>query len=190
MASRSMGYDHPAYLARLAHAFPVTSAGSGAVTGKFTAFANLQILALVATPTAMGTSTYANLWNGTATISTAVGAQTVAVIRVFNTAAAGATPALGTATYGPFVLSLYDGTSTNTQTSSAKPGFTNYIPLYGSSTGTGTTTGVMQAGTATGAGGFSVNQGDALYCVQGTDATSIGCYALEYAVTPLASVTV
>ena len=190
MATKSMGYDHPAYQARYSVSFPVTTAGAAATTAKFIAFTALNIYALVATPIAMGSSTYASLWNGTATVSTAVGAQTVSLIHIFNTASAGATPAFGTGTFGPFVLSLYDGTSTNTQTSSAKPGFTNYIPVAGAGVGTAGT-GQVQAGSVpAGGGGIAVAQGDQLYCVLGSDATATACIALEYGITPLANVTV
>lgn len=185
MTTRNMAYDHPAYTNRLVHAFTPAAAGAGGVSQKFVAFTALTIFALLATAAATGSSTYASLWNGTATIPTGVGAQTYSLIRIFNTAAAGATPALGTATYGPFMLSLYDGTGTNTQTNSSKPGFSNYVQLFNAN---GTSTAQVQAGTNTGNGGFQVNQGDQLYVVQGTDATAVGAYALEYGLTPLANV--
>lgn len=182
---RNMAYDHPTYITRQAVQLGATTAGASAQTEKFAAFTNLTIFACTATVLATGTSTYASLWNGTATIATGVGAQTWALIRVFNTATAGATPATGTATYGPYMLSLFDGTTTNTQTNSAKPFFTNYVQLYNTS---GTATGAVQAGTNSGNGGFQVNAGDLLYVVQGTDATATATYQLEFQVTPLASV--
>lgn len=184
MATRNMSYDHPAYVARLTHSLGAVAAGASAVTGKFIAFTAMNIFAVVATAVATGTSTYASQWNGTATIATSVGGQTYSVIRITNNAALGATPSLSTATYGPFALSLFDGTTTNTQTNSAKPGFTNVVPLYGTAT-----TGTAQAGSAAAQGGFNINQGDQLYVVQGTDATAVGAYALEYGITPLSSVT-
>lgn len=182
MTQRSMGYDHPAYTARQAKDFAAPAAGSAATTSKFVAFANLQIYAVNALMvTSGGTSTY-TAWNGTATV-TAIGAQTFSVIRVYNTATAGAAPGLNTSTYGPFVASLYNGTATATQTNSTATGLFNNVPLFGSGTGT------AQAGTNTGSGGFSVNQGDMIYVVQGTEATATLAYALEFSITPLASVT-
>jgi len=180
-----MQYDHPTYITRNVVQLGSTVAGASALTEKFAAFSSLLVFGCTATVLATGTSTYASLWNGTATIATGVGAQTWSLIRVFNTAAAGATPATGTATYGPFMLSLFDGTTTNTQTNSAKPFFTNQVQLYNP---TGTGTGQVQAGTNTGSGGFPVNAGDLLYVIQGTDATATASYSLEFQVTPLAPV--
>ena len=184
MTTKNMAYDHPAYINRLAHAFAPAAAGASAVSPKFVAFTALTIFAIAATlVTSGGTSTY-TAWNGTATV-TAIGAQTYSLIRIFNTAAAGLTPALGTATYGPFVISKYDGTSTNTQTNSTAAGISGYVQLFNAN---GTSTAQVQAGTNTGNGGFQVNQGDQLYVVQGTEATAIGAYSLEYGLTPLANV--
>ena len=185
MTTKNMAYDHPSYITRNVLALGVTTAGASAVTEKFTAFTGLTIFSCTAGVLATGTSTYASLWNGTATIATGVGAQTWALVRIFNTAAAGATPALGTATYGPFMLSLFDGTTTNTQTNSAKPFFANTVQLYNP---TGTGTGQVQAGTNTGNGGFNINAGDFVYVVQGTDATATASYSLEFQITPLANV--
>jgi hypothetical protein len=184
MATKNMAYDHPAYLARAAHVFPALAAGASGATSKFAAFANLMVYGLVATQVAVAASTStATLYNGTATV-TAISADTVSVIHVMNGAAAGATPSLTTATHGPFVVSLYNGTATGTQTGLA--GFTNLIALNGTGT-----TGQVQAGAGTSpyTGGFAVNQGDQLYVQRGTDASSVLALALDYAVAPLASVT-
>lgn len=170
-----MSYDHPSYLARLTHAFGQNAAGASTNFGKFLAFANLTVFAVNVGLITSGTSTYTQ-WNGTATV-TAINGDSFNVLRVSNTATAGATPSLSTATYGPFAVSLYNGTSTGTQTTVA--GVSNYIPLSGTAT-----TGQAQAGTATANGGFTVNQGDFLYIVRGTDATAVSAYSLEYAVTP------
>jgi hypothetical protein len=183
MSTKSMGYDHATYITRVAANLGATTAGAAAVSAKFVAFTALNIFAVAATAVAMGSSTYASMWNGTATIATGVGAQTFSVIRTMNNAAAGASPSLSTATYGPFMLSLYNGTATATQTNSALPGFVNYVQLYGTAT-----TGTAQAGSAAANGGIAVNQGDTLYVVQGSDATATACYSLEYSVTPLAAV--
>lgn len=174
MATKNMGYDHPAYLARLAHAFGQNAAGASTNFGKFVAFTALTVFGINATLITAGTSTY-TAWNGTATC-TAINGDQYSLIRVTNTAAAGATPALSTSTFGPYALSLYNGTGTATQTGLA--GVSNYV----TPSGTG-------AGSNTASGGFTVNQGDTLHIVRGTDATAVSAYSLEYAVTPLANVT-
>jgi hypothetical protein len=179
MTVKSMMYDNPAYLARIGHSLGVVAAGSGALTAKFIAWAALTIFSVTATLLTAGTSTY-TLWNGTATV-TSINGQTLNVIRIFNTAAAGAAPAMATATYGPFVIAGYNGTATGTQTSAI--GVTVNVAL------SGTGTGAVQAGAAAAAGGFPVTQGDQLYCVTGTDATAVSNYTLEYGIQPLASVT-
>lgn len=184
MTQKSMSYDHPAYLARNCAQLGLTAAGAGATTEKFIACQANTIYSVMCTVVASGTSTYGPGWNGTATVAKAVGAQTFSVIRVLNTAAPGATPALSTATYGPFISSLFDGTLTNTQTNSSKPGYSNYVQLSGTAT-----TGTAQAGAAAADGGIQVNAGDQVYVVQGTDATFTAVYSLEFSITPLASIT-
>lgn len=174
MATKNMAYDHAAYLARLAHGFGQNAAGASTAFGKFVAFANLQVFAVNSVLIAAGTSTY-TAWNGTAT-TTAILGDSYSLIRVTNTAAAGASPALSTSTYGPYALSLYNGTATGTQT--ALVGVSNYVPV--SQTG---------AAAATANGGFSVNQGDTLHIVRGTDATAVSAFSIEYAIQPLANVT-
>jgi hypothetical protein len=185
MSNHSMAYDHPQYVVHQAVNFAAPTAGANAVTAKYIAFQNLTVYGITAAYTASGgTSTY-TAWNGTATV-TAIGAQTYSVIRIFNTSAAGTAPAVGTATYGPFVLSLYNGTATGTQTNSTATYLANQVEL---SAGTNTAgTGQIQAGTNTATGGFTVNAGDVLYVVQGTEATATASYALEFSVTPLANV--
>ncbi|MDB5975154.1 MAG: hypothetical protein JWR07_1914 [Nevskia sp.] len=174
MATKNMGYDHPAYLSRLSHAFGQNAAGASTAFGKFVAFTALTVFGINANLLTAGTSTY-TAWNGTAT-TTAINGDQFSLIRVTNTAAAGATPALSTSTYGPYALSLYNGTATATQTALA--GVSNYV--------TPSQTGV---GSNTAAGGFTVNQGDTLHIVRGTDATAVAAYSIEYGVTPLANVT-
>lgn len=193
--SKSMGYDHPVYLARLVHQFPNLTAGSAATSSKFVAFTNMLVYSISAVlATSGGTSTYTN-WNGTSTV-TAIGAQTFSLVRIFNTATAGATPVLGTATYGPFVQSLYNGTATGTQTNSTASGLYNNVELFNSNLSTysgtiigGTNTGQIQVGANLGTGGVPIQQGDQLYIVQGTEATAVGAYSLEYGILPLAPVT-
>jgi hypothetical protein len=181
MATKNMGYDHPAYIARYSHVFPALAAGASGNTSKFVAFTALQIFAAVFSLTTAGTST-STLWNGTATV-TNINGDSFSVIRITNIAAQGASPVLSTATYGPFAASLYNGTATGTQTNAAG--------AYGSVALSGTaTTGQAQVGAPASTGGFSVNQGDQIYIVRGTDATAVTGFALEYAPTPLANVTV
>jgi hypothetical protein len=157
------------------HAFGQNTAGASTAFSKFVAFTALTIHSLTATMITAGTSTY-TAWNGTATVSPAILADQYSLIRVTNTASAGATPALSTSTYGPYALSLYNGTATATQTNAA--GFSNNVAL--SQTG---------AGSNTADGGFTVNQGDTLHVVRGTDATAVSAFSMEYSVTPLANVT-
>lgn len=172
-------YDNPAYLSRIGHALGVVAAGSGALTAKFIAWAALQIFSVTATLLTAGTSTY-TLYNGTATV-TSINGQTFSLIRIFNTAAAGAAPALATSTYGPFVAAGYNGTATGTQTSAV--GVAVNVAL------SGTATGAAQVGAAAAAGGIPVTQGDQLYCITGTDATAVSNYTLEYGIQQLANVT-
>ena len=178
---KSMSYDHPTYLSRKAHVFPALVAGASGVTSKFIAFAALTLYGLICTAVATGTST-TNLWNGTAT-QVSVGNDAVSLIRIMNNAALGAAPSLSTATYGPFAVNNYNGTATGTTTNSAAPGYNNTIQLFGTGT-----TGQLQAGQAAANGGISVNRGDQLYVLRGTDATAVTAVALEYSVTPMAEI--
>jgi hypothetical protein len=114
-------------------------------------------------------------WNGTSTITNIQG-DSFSVIVVRNSAAMGATPALATSTYGPYTVGLYNGTATGTQTTVAGA----YVAV-----GLGTATGAA----APVPGGFTVNQGDTVHIVRGTDATAVVSYAMEYGITPLANVT-
>ena len=176
MTTRNMSYDHPAYEVRLAHGYGQNAAGASTAFGKFVAWTALTLFSVNSILATAGTSTY-TAWNGTAT-TTAINGDSFSLIRVTNTATAGATPALSTTTYGPYSVSLYNGTATGTQTTVA--GVSNYYIL----TGTG---GV--AGSLTGTGGISVNQGDSIHIVRGTDATAVSAFTLEYALQPLANVT-
>ena len=182
MATKNMAYDHPAYLARLSHAFPALAAGANGATSKFVAFANMMVYGVVASLVTAGTST-STLYNGTATV-TNINGDSFSLVRVMNNAAPGVAPSLSTATYGPFALSLYNGTATGTQTNAA--GVTVVVPVNGTAT-----TGQAQAGAGASpfTGGVAVNQGDQLYILRGTDATAVSGFSLDYAVTPLASVT-
>ena len=186
MTTRSLAYDNAVYLARQQHCFPAVAAGVSGVTSKFVAFTALNIYSLTANAVAVGaTTSTANLWNGTAT-QTSVGADSVSLIRIMNNAAIGAAPALSTATYGPFSVNNSPagstGVSTATTTNGAA-GYTNNVQLYGIGT-----TGQLQAGAPAGNGGIQVNQGDQLYVLRGTDASAVTAVAIEFSITPLASV--
>lgn len=178
MATRNMSYDAPAYLARLEHAFGQNAAGASTNFSKFVAFTNLQIFSVNALGITNGTSTY-TAWNGSST-TVGVNGDQFSVIRVTNTATAlNIAPALSTTTYGPYALALTtaaSATSTNTTTGAA--GVLNNIPL--------SQTGIALA---TAAGGFSINQGDSIHIVRGTDATAVSAFAIEYGIQPLANVT-
>lgn len=176
MTQKSMAYDHPAYIARLSHAFGQNAAGASTAFGKFVAFAQIQVLAVCAAQITAGSSTY-TAWNGTAT-TTAINGDSFSLIHISNSAAIGATPVLTTNTHGPYNLSLYNGTATGTQTTVAGAFVT--IAL-GTNTGAGSPVPT--------AGGFIANQGDQIYILRGTDASAVSGYALEYGVQSLASVT-
>lgn len=192
MTTKNMMYDHPTYIARQGVSLGTNAAGSGGVTSKFTVFANMQIMSITAANTVAGTSTYTQ-YNGTA-ICTAIAAQSFSLLRIFNTAAPGATPALLTATFGPFVNSVYNGTATGTQTNAI--GVSCNVPLY-AAPGTnaagqlvaGTSGGALQAGAPSTLGGVWVNQGDQLYVVNGTDGSAVATFVLEANVLPLSNVT-
>jgi len=176
MTTKNLAYDNAAYLARLSHGYGQNAAGASTIFGKFVAFTALTAFSVVATQLTAGTSTY-TAWNGTAT-TTAINGDSFSVLRVSNSAAIGATPVLTTSTYGPYNLSLYNGTSTGTQTTVAGAFVT--IPLAG-------TGGV--AGTNVVGAGIALNQGDTIHIVRGTDATAISAYAIEYDLTPNANIT-
>lgn len=175
MTTKNLAYDHAAYLVRLGHAFGQNAAGASTAFSKFVAFTALTVFSINAALITAGTSTY-TAWNGTAT-TTAITGDSFSAIVVRNSAAMGATPVLTTSTYGPYNLSLYNGTATGTQTTVAGAGV--YVAL----------------GTATGAaapavqGGFTVNQGDTVHIVRGTDATAVSAYSIEYGIQPFANVT-
>lgn len=174
MTTKNMAYDHPAYVARLAHSFGPNTAGASTAFAKFAAFTGLTIFSVTASQITAGTSTY-TAWNGTSTI-TNINGDSFSVIVVRNSAAMGATPSLATSTYGPYTVGLYNGTATGTQTTVAGA----YVAV-----GLGTATGVA----APVPGGFTVNQGDTVHILRGTDATAVVSYAMEYGITPLANVT-
>lgn len=166
---KSMGYDHPAYLARSVFS-SIMTAGSGGVSGKFVAHAALTLYSLSAYTTILGTSTYTSTIGGTTTVN--VAATQLSLIRITNTAAVGATIGLSTTTYGPFTVGgqfITSGTLTNQ---------VGAVSQYQLNTNTGTA----------GLGGISINQGDQVFVVNGTDATAVELVAIDYQITPLAGV--
>lgn len=170
MTQKNMAYDHPAYTARLTHAFGQNAAGASTNFGKFVAFAAMQLFAVQGALITAGTSTYTQA-NGTATV-TSVAGDSFNVIHVFNNPQG---TAASTATHGPFSLG-FNGTAT--------AGQTNRVQLSGN----GTSSGNVQAGLSAADGGISLQQGDTVHILRGTDATAVSAFALELAIQPLASV--
>jgi hypothetical protein len=175
MATKNMAYDHPAYLIRSQHAFHQNAPGASTSFSKFVAFTALQVMSVTAVQITAGTST-TTLWNGTAT-TTAINGDSFSVVQISNSAAMGATPVLTTSTHGPYALSLYNGTATATQTTVAGA----YVNIALSTT-TGNAAPV-------GTGGFTINQGDQVFILRGTDATAVSSYSLEFGILPNANVT-
>jgi hypothetical protein len=178
MTTKSMAYDHAAYLTRMSHAYGQNAAGASTNFGKFVAFTQLQVMSITGANITAGTSTQTQ-WNGTGT-QVAINADQFYGIHVI---AAGAvigtgTTTLGTTTHGPFSLSTGTGTGT------MAAGVWTQIPL----SGTGTT-GNIQAGTNTALGGITMYPGDTFHILRGTDATAASAFAIEYGVVPTANVT-
>ena len=99
MSTKSMAYDHPAYLARQCETFGANTAGASTATAKFVAFTAMHVFSINATTFVAGTSTY-TAWNGTATVTTTGTGDSISGIKV-----SGAT----TSTYGPYALSAAAG---------------------------------------------------------------------------------
>lgn len=173
--TKNMAYDHPSYTARAGQFSSIMTAGSGGVSAKFTAYANMLLFGLTYYTTVVGTSTYSTgLTNNLQGATKAVASTQVSVIRITNTAAAGATAALSTSTYGPFTVGgnfVTSGTATN------QVGAFESFQIAGQGTATNSS------------GGVAINAGDQIYVVNGTDATAVGLVSIDYAVAPLASVT-
>jgi hypothetical protein len=178
MSLKSMGYDHPSYTARVGTFNSVMVAGSGGVSGKFVAFANLLLFGLTVNTITAGTSTFTGGLTGgppgvNATTGVAVAATQLSLIRITNTASSGATIALSTTTVGPFTVGGVflgaGGTATN------QVGANNQFALN------------TTAGTA-GLGGLAVNQGDQIFVVNGTDGTAVELVSIDYQLLPLTNV--
>lgn len=180
MSFKNMGYDHPSYTARTGQVFMSVAAGSGTGstinggTTKWFAFANMLLWSLNVYTTVVGTSTYSTgLANNLLGATKSVAAQQYSVIRITNTATAGATIALSTSTFGPFTMAgnfVASGTATN------------QIGAYETYqiAGNGTSTAVS--------GGVAINAGDQVYVVNGTDATATANLSIDYSLLPLANV--
>ena len=170
-----MAYDNPAYVARGVFT-SVMTAGSGGVSGKFVAHANMLLFGLNAFTTTAGTSTYTatqyyNYAGSSTYASVHVNASQLSLIRITNTASAGVAPSLSTSTIGPFYVDTLFANGTAT----GQVGATAQVAL---NTSTGTA----------GLNGLSINQGDQIYIVNGTDASSVNLITIDYSVLPLANV--
>ena len=183
---KNAAYDNAAYLARGTFS-TVMTAGSGGVSAKFVAHANLVLFGLNAYTTTAGTSTYTNtqyyqaLINGGTTVTSVaahsgtasavihVAATQLSLIRIYNTnTATGVAPALATATIGPFSIDQYYTNGTGT-------GGVGVYAQFALNTNTG----------SAGFNGLAVNQGDQVYVVNGTDASAVNLINIDYQVLPL-----
>lgn len=99
MTTKSMAYDHPAYLARLQQNFGANTAGASAAFAKFVAFTAMHVYSIGAVCVTAGTSTYTG-WNGTATVTTTGTGVTVTGFKISGTT---------TSTYGPYVSDAVAG---------------------------------------------------------------------------------
>ena len=170
-----MAYDNPAYVARGVFT-SVMTAGSGGVSGKFVAHANMLLFGLNAFTTTAGTSTYTatqyyNYAGSSTYASVHVNASQLSLIRITNTASAGVAPSLSTSTIGPFYVDTLFANGTAT-------GQIGAIAQVALNTSTG----------SAGLNGLSINQGDQIYIVNGTDASSVNLITIDYSVLPLANV--
>lgn len=99
MSTKSMMYDHPAYIVRACNSYGANAAGASSATSKFVAFTSLHVFSINATTFVAGTSTY-TAWNGTATVTTTGTGDQISGIKVSGTT---------TSTYGPYALSAAAG---------------------------------------------------------------------------------
>ena len=115
MTTKSMAYDHPAYLVRQAYCPPAQVAGASKSFDKFVAFTAAIVYSIAATAVTAGTSTY-TAWNGTATVTTTGTGDTLTAFKLSGTS---------TSTYGPYAIDAAVGgvnrvqISTNTGAGSA-----------------------------------------------------------------------
>ncbi len=160
ITQNSPAYDNPLYLSRFVIPF-IQAAGSGGVSLKYVAQANLNAYSINAYCTTAGTSTYTFTQNALSTI--AIASQQLSLITIVNTAALGTTVGLSTSTYGPFVMTgssfIVSGTATN------------QVGQYTQNALNTTSQGAR--------GGVTIPQGAQFYIVNGTDATAIFDVTLE-----------
>lgn len=93
MTTKSMMYDHPAYVARSQNQFDAQVAGASKSYSKFIAFTALHVFSILTNTVTAGTSTYTG-WNGTATVTTTGTGDTITAFKLSGTT---------TSTYGPYV---------------------------------------------------------------------------------------
>jgi hypothetical protein len=171
---KSMGYDHPSYTARQA-VFLLRTAGANGVSAKYVAHANMLAFAMTCNTLVVGNATSVYTFtgpNGTGTVAAV--SDTVQLVIVVNTAAAGTTVALATTTYGPYAIYGQFGSAGGTFTNQV--GQISQIQLATSS------------GTA-GLGGVLIPAGALFYIQGGTDTAASEAVTLDYQIQPLAAVT-
>lgn len=99
MTTKSMMYDHPAYIVRMQQMPAAQVAGASKSYDKFSAFTAMVVFSIGATCVTAGTSTY-TAWNGTATVTTTGTGDTLTGFKISGTA---------TSTYGPYALDAAAG---------------------------------------------------------------------------------
>ena len=168
------------------------SAGSGSTSGKFFAWAALQVYGVTFMTVTAGTSTYTVA--GTATNP----ATQVSAIYISNTNTTGTAVTQSTNTIGPFTIGGTSTAGANVSVGGTSGGIAGgYQGPYALNTLGGTnTTEVWGSATYSSAsgypgapgigfGGLPMNPGDQLYFVNGTDATAIFIPVLQYGVQPV-----
>ena len=169
---KSMGYDHPAYTTRQAFAF-TRAAGSGGLSAKYVAHANLLAYSATVNTTVVGSSSYTFTGvNGSATVAAL--SDQLSLYVVTNTASPGATVALATSTYGPWAVT---GQFLNTGTYTNQVGQSSQLQLQGTASGTA------------GLGGVLIPEGSLFYFQGGTDLLATESITMDYNIQPLAAVT-
>lgn len=186
IVTRTLAYDNPSYMVRQSAQLAVNAAGSGALTGKFYAFAQLQLYGVTFNTIAVGTSTYTV--NGTTTAQ----ATQFSIIHIYNTSST--TVSLATDTVGPFTIGGTATTGANVSVGGIggviggyqgpfcvnTMGGTNTTQTWGATTFTQLPAGGGNAGI----GGLPLATGDVVYCVGGTDATATVIPVLQYSIQP------
>jgi hypothetical protein len=165
-------FADPAYATRLSYSDQV-AAGSGAVTEKWVAHANLLLYDLTTSLLVAGTSTYTNTVTGTGT--NFINGHQLSVITIVPAVPFGTTSvSLSTNTYGPF---LSGGSFASGGTMTGQVGGASQFALN------------TTAGTA-GYGGIPVPAGSIFYVVSGTDATAQSSATIGFQINTGAGLTV